>query len=70
MKLVKNFRAWIARRNRINKTIRELSSLTNYELQDLGIHRSQINSIANETADVKRYSKFNVEVNSNLEGSV
>ena len=68
MKLVKRISAYLARRNRINKTVSELSSLTNRELADLGISRGQIHSIAYETADPEQLGE--VSVNSNLKGFV
>ena len=68
MKLVNRISAYLARRNRINKTIRELSTLTNHELADLGICRGQVYSIAHETATPEHYGE--VKVNSNLKGFV
>lgn len=41
-----NYRRW--RRYRV--TVRELEQLTNRELNDLGIHRSQIHSVARQAA--------------------
>lgn len=39
-----------ARWQRYNRTVNELSSLTNRDLADLGIQRSDISRIARETA--------------------
>jgi len=36
------------RRSQVKNTIKELNQLSDYELQDIGIHRSQIYSIAME----------------------
>lgn len=40
------------KRKEYNATVRELSQLSNAELRDIGIHRSQIRSIAMEMYDV------------------
>ncbi|MGL4727245.1 MAG: DUF1127 domain-containing protein [Bosea sp. (in: a-proteobacteria)] len=40
--LLANLRSWL----RYRETVRELSRLTNRELNDLGIHRGEIESIA------------------------
>ena len=47
--LVANISAKIEDNRMVNRTIKELSSLSNRELTDLGIHRSQIPSIARDT---------------------
>jgi uncharacterized protein YjiS (DUF1127 family) len=47
--LVANISAKIEDNRIVNRTITELSSLSNRELADLGIHRSQITSIARGT---------------------
>jgi uncharacterized protein YjiS (DUF1127 family) len=47
--LVANISSKIEDNRIVNRTIKELSSLSNRELADLGIHRSQIPSIARET---------------------
>lgn len=36
-------------REKVNRTMRELSSLSDYELQDIGINRGMIMSVAKET---------------------
>jgi uncharacterized protein YjiS (DUF1127 family) len=47
--LVANISAKIEENRIVNRTIKELSSLSNRELADLGIHRGQIRSIARQT---------------------
>ena len=42
IKMIRKYKTW----QRINNTVRELSRLTNRELTDLGIHRSEIHSVA------------------------
>ena len=42
MNLVRNYRNW----RRYRETVSELNRLTNRELNDLGIHRGQIEAVA------------------------
>ena len=42
MNIVRNYRNW----RRYRETVKELSRLSNHELNDLGIHRSEIPSVA------------------------
>lgn len=44
----KRLNASIVHRAQVNNTIKELNRLSDYELRDIGIHRSQIYSIAHE----------------------
>mgnify|MGYP006102698371 FL=1 len=55
-----------ARKAAIQLTKKELSKLSNYELKDIGIGRSDITSIANETF----YDARDTHVNKNLKGWV
>jgi uncharacterized protein YjiS (DUF1127 family) len=48
--LFAGFTAMVARRRIYDRTVRELASLTDRELSDLGIARSLIGSIAREAA--------------------
>jgi uncharacterized protein YjiS (DUF1127 family) len=48
--LSKQFRAAVARRRTYAQTYRELSGLTDRELADLGMHRSDIAAIARQAA--------------------
>lgn len=43
-------KAMLARRAIYNQTVRELDALTNRELADLGIDRSEISALAREAA--------------------
>ena len=43
---LKSMRESIERARRINETVKELGALSDSELKDIGIHRSQIVSIA------------------------
>ena len=53
-------------RQKVNATIKELSKLSNRELNDIGIARGDIWAIAHEDADYKRFA----ETNNNLKGWV
>ncbi|MCU0901525.1 MAG: DUF1127 domain-containing protein [Cypionkella sp.] len=48
--VVKTIRVALERRRIFKQTVRELQSLSNRELADLGIHRSMITRVANEAA--------------------
>ena len=50
-RLVENFRAYREKRARQKETYDELSALSNRELDDLGIHRSEIARIAREAVE-------------------
>ena len=54
------------RRASYNRTYKELSQLTNFELNDIGICRGDIRNIALGDRTIKR----GIEVNENLRGSV
>lgn len=43
-----SFRQKIQQRQQFKQTVRELSRLSDYELADLGIHRSEIPRVARE----------------------
>jgi uncharacterized protein YjiS (DUF1127 family) len=49
-----------------NRTVKELSRLTNFELNDIGICRGDIKNIARGDRTITR----GIEVNENLRGSV
>lgn len=66
--LMKSWKINRARKAMIKKTRRELSQLSDHDLRDLGIGRSDITSIANGTFHDKRITK--VETNENLKGWV
>jgi hypothetical protein len=48
MDLINKVVRWLERRAKINNTVRELESLNDRELSDIGIHRSMIYRIARE----------------------
>jgi uncharacterized protein YjiS (DUF1127 family) len=63
-----NYKKNKAHKALVKRTRRELSQLSDHELRDLGIGRSDITSIANGTFHDKRIN--NVKTNSNLKGWV
>ena len=62
----KKLNAKLAHRAKVNSTIKELSKLSDRELNDIGISRGDIWAIANEDPSYKRFA----ETNKNLEGWV
>ena len=62
----RNINKSFAHRAQVNATIKELSKLSDRELNDIGIARGDIWSIAHEDASFKRYA----ETNKNLQGWV
>ena len=67
--LVDDMKAKARRRQMIRETRNELSQLTDHELKDLGIGRSDIESIARGTFQSKRMDA-KTEANDNLRGWV
>ena len=61
-----NINRSLAYRSRVNATIKELNKLSDRELNDIGIARGDIWSIAHEDASFKRFA----DTNSNLKGWV
>jgi len=51
--ILKDFRQAIEDRNRINDTVKELSKLSDQELNDIGINRGDIYSIARMDVDMR-----------------
>lgn len=61
---IRSWNAYVKRQRAINQTVKELSQLTDNELNDIGIARGDIYSIAKGDSDMKR------SVNKNLAGWV
>lgn len=66
--LIKDFVKSYRNRQEVRHTIKELSRLTNKELQDIGITRGDIWAIANGDTSFERTRKTNI--NDNLKGWV
>lgn len=62
----RSLKAKIEYRRRVRSTIKELSALTDYELNDIGIARGDIWAIAHEDKSFKRFT----DTNENLKGWV
>ena len=62
----RNINRSLEHRAKVNATIKELSKLTDRELNDIGIARGDIYSIAHEDASFKRFA----DTNKNLKGWV
>ena len=60
-KLIKDainaYNKYLTKRTNVNYTIKELSSLSDKELNDIGIHRSMIRTIAEQTAEENKNLK-------------
>lgn len=48
--MIATFKTWLARHRNYKQTIRELKSLTEHELRDLGLNESMILGLAREAA--------------------
>ena len=56
-KIVTDIFSWLKRQEKIGKTVRELSQLTERDLSDIGINRCDIYRIARSTTNVALYSR-------------
>lgn len=54
----------------VNQTVKELNSLTDKELSDIGLSRGDIYSVARGDVTHRRQVDYKVETNPNLRGSV
>jgi len=70
--LVKRFMTEWQRRGQINDTIKELSKLSNKELNDIGIARGEIYDIAHSSFPKEEFvaTTKHVQVNANMRGFV
>jgi uncharacterized protein YjiS (DUF1127 family) len=48
--MIAQFKTWLIRRRVYRQTYKELNSLTNHQLSDLGLNRGSIEQIAFESA--------------------
>ena len=60
--LLKDWNAGYQRNKKVKQTIRELQSLSNAELNDIGIGRGDIYAIAHGDPDHKRSAQTNVNL--------
>ena len=70
----KNYKEWSQYRTQVRETIRELTKLTNHELNDIGISRGEIHSIAHacykKPTSISNNENVGVDVNVNIRGWV
>jgi len=64
--LLKTYAIYKAKKAEYRQTVKELSKLTNFELNDIGICRGDIRNIARGDRTIVR----GIEVNENMGGSV
>ena len=69
LNLFKDYMAYRARQAQIKETVRELSRLTDHELNDIGFARGDILSVARGDADMKKKASY-AETNENMKGWV
>ena len=62
---LKSWNSYVKRQRVYKQTVKELSALSDYELNDIGIARGDIRSLARQDAEMKK-----TQVNSNLAGWV
>ena len=62
---LKSWNSYVKRQRAYKQTVKELSALTDYELNDIGIARGDIRSLARQDAEMKK-----TQINSNLAGWV
>ena len=60
---LKSWNAYVVRTKQFNQTVKELSQLTDKELNDIGIARGDIYSIARGDKTMKRYAETNTNLN-------
>lgn len=68
--LFKTLKQQIEYSRKVNRTMKELSSLSDHELNDIGLSRGDIYGVAREDATLERVRRTAVDENSNLKGWV
>ena len=53
MSFIRKVNRWLNQRSKINRTVRELSELTDKDLSDIGINRSDIYRVARQDIAMK-----------------
>ena len=66
----KRLQAKLAHRAQINKTVKQLSALSDRELWDIGIGRGDIYNVATGDNTLERVRRSAVDTNTNLKGWV
>ena len=67
---IKKINAKMAHRRAVRQAVKDLSSLSDYELNDIGISRGDIRAVANGDITMKRGVEVRTDSNTNLKGWV
>ena len=67
---IKKINAKMAHRRSVRQAVKDLSSLSDYELNDIGISRGDIRAVANGDITMKRGIQVHTDANTNLKGWV
>lgn len=67
---IKKINAKLAHRKAVRQAVKDLSALTDYELNDIGISRGDIRAVANGDITMKRGIQVYTDSNTNLKGWV
>ncbi len=67
---IKKINANMTQRRAVRQAIKDLSALSDYELNDIGISRGEIRAVANGDRSFKRGVEVHTDSNTNLKGWV
>jgi len=67
---IKKINANMAHRRSVRQAVKDLSALSDYELNDIGISRGDIRAVANGDITMKRGIQVHTDANTNLKGWV
>jgi len=67
---IKKINANMAQRKAVRQAVKDLSALSDYELNDIGISRGDIRAVANGDITMKRGIQVHTDSNTNLKGWV
>jgi len=67
---IKKINANMAQRKAVRQAVKDLSALSDYELNDIGISRGDIRAVANGDITMKRGVEVRTDSNTNLKGWV
>ena len=67
---IKKINAKLAQRRAVRQAVKDLSALSDYELNDIGISRGDIRAVANGDRSFKRGLEVRTDSNTNLKGWV
>lgn len=67
---IKKINANMTQRRAVRQAVKDLSALSDYELNDIGISRGDIRAVANGDITMKRGVEVRTDSNTNLKGWV